>query len=335
MSLFNIFSGQLSSVIEWKDKDTNLLWYKHPAKRDEIINASKLIVAPGQGCVLVYEGEIKDVLNEPGMYNLKTDNHPFITTLGNLRQNFDSEHKLYIFFYRNAAVLNQFWGTQAPIKYLEPEYKLPVELGVNGSLAYRISDPTFFYVNVTGNQDAMSKEALQDVIVNKILEAIRALFAMQQPPYLQIDATLAGFSQNFRGDLQADFDTMGLTLLDFKILGSQFDPETHKRIGSIADITSQNRAAQEAGLSYTELEKLRALRDAAKNEGGLAGIGAQLGAGMELSKIFGSAKEQAVFSSGDQGDFTQKLQKLNLLLQESIITQAEFDQLKKQILSNI
>ncbi len=335
MSILNIFSGQLSSIIEWKDKGSNLLWYKHPARRDEIINASKLIVAPGQGCVLVYEGEIKDVLTEPGIYNLKTDNHPFLTTLGNLRQNFNSEHRLYLFFYRSAAVLNQLWGTQTPIKYLEPEYKLPVELGINGSMAYQITDPTFFYINVTDNQDAVTQEALQDVIVNKILEAVRALFALQQPPYLQIDATLAGFSQTFRNELQADFDTMGLRLLDFKILGTQYDDKTQERIGSIADITSQNRAAAEAGLSYVELEKLRALRDAAKNEGGLAGIGAQLGAGMEVSKLFSTTKSQFGDAADSDADFAQKLKKLNLLLQENIISQAEFDQLKQQILSKI
>jgi membrane protease subunit (stomatin/prohibitin family) len=84
-----------------------------------------------------------------------------------------------------------------------------------------------------------------------------------------------------------------------------------------------------------ELEKLRALRDAAKNEGGLAGIGAQLGVGMELGKQFDLQKEEIKDNIQEEGDFVEKLQKLQLLLRENIITQDEFDTLKKQILNKI
>ena len=84
-----------------------------------------------------------------------------------------------------------------------------------------------------------------------------------------------------------------------------------------------------------ELEKLRALRDAAKNEGGLAGVGAQLGVGMELGKQFNLEKDQIKDSIQQEGDFVEKLQKLQLLLRENIITQEEFDTLKKQILNKI
>ena len=95
--MLNIFRKQLASVIEWNDNSPNILWYQFPAtNNNQIINASKLIVAPGQGAVLVYEGKIADVIEDAGIYNLKTDNHPFITTMLKLRQSFKSEHKLYI-----------------------------------------------------------------------------------------------------------------------------------------------------------------------------------------------------------------------------------------------
>ena len=95
MGITNIFRNQLSAVIQWNVDKQQYLWYKYPTKTDEIKNASKLIVGPGQGAVLVYEGKIVDVLTEEGTFNLKTDNHPFFTTLVNMRQNFESEHKLH------------------------------------------------------------------------------------------------------------------------------------------------------------------------------------------------------------------------------------------------
>ncbi|MNR17585.1 hypothetical protein D3C85_1342560 [compost metagenome] len=90
-------------------------------------------------------------------------------------------------------------------------------------------------------------------------------------------------------------------------------------------------AAGEGGLTYVELEKLRALRDAARNEGGLAGAGLQLGVGMELGKTFDVAKEEQL--NAPATDVVTKLQQLKLLLDEGIITQEEFDTKKKEWLS--
>ena len=140
MGIFNIFGNQLSIVIRWDNADSTMLWYKYPSKRDEIINASKLIVAPGQGCILVYEGQIADVIETEGSFNLETDNHPFITTLTKLRQNFESEHKLDIYFFRRTQIINQHWGTPSPIKFIDSTYNIPVEIGLNGNFSYRIAE---------------------------------------------------------------------------------------------------------------------------------------------------------------------------------------------------
>ncbi|MND94199.1 hypothetical protein D3C80_864090 [compost metagenome] len=153
--------------------------------------------------------------------------------------------------------------------------------------------------------------------------------------YNEIDSQLPVLSNDIKAAVEQDFKDLGLEITDFKILGTQFDANTQRRIGEIADLTTQNQAAQQAGLSYVELEKLRALRDAAKNEGGLAGIGAQLGVGMELGKQFDLQKEEIKGNIQEEGDFVEKLQKLQLLLRENIITQDEFDTLKKQILNKI
>ena len=88
MSFLKIFNNQLSKVIRWENSNPGILWYKYPHKHDEIINASKLIVAPGQGCLLVYEGQIADIIENEGIFNLETGNHPFITTLSNINWRF-------------------------------------------------------------------------------------------------------------------------------------------------------------------------------------------------------------------------------------------------------
>jgi membrane protease subunit (stomatin/prohibitin family) len=60
---FNLFRGQLAQVIEWADPQPGLLLWKFPSATDELKDASKLLVGPGQGALLVYEGAVAAVLD--------------------------------------------------------------------------------------------------------------------------------------------------------------------------------------------------------------------------------------------------------------------------------
>ena len=73
MALGNFFKRQLKTVIEWTNQEPNVLFYEFPTPTSEIKNASKLIINPGQGCILVYKGEVIDVIIKSGIYELSTD----------------------------------------------------------------------------------------------------------------------------------------------------------------------------------------------------------------------------------------------------------------------
>ena len=334
MGLFNFFKKQIATVIAWQPQDPSLLMWKYPAATDEIKNASKLIIAPGQGCVLVYEGKITDVIDTEGIYNIRTDNHPFITSLLKIAQLFESEHKMGLYFYRKAEVLNQGWGTSSPIKYMDEYYKIPIQLSAYGNFSYRLDDAAKFFADYVGSQNAYSTEAFREAIQSRIQQVLTACFAEAKLHYTQIDAEIDRLSTTIKGQLAQDFDTFGIVLRDFRIEGNSFDEETQSRIGKIADITADSHAASEGGLSYVELEKLRALRDAAKNEGGLAGAGVGLGAGMSLGKVFSNSIDE-VTQPAVGVDPMEQLRKLKLLLDENIITQEEFEQKKKEYLNKL
>ena len=333
MGIFNIFGNQLSKVIRWDNADSTMLWYKYPSKRDEIINASKLIVAPGQGCILVYEGQIVDVIETEGSFNLETDNHPFITTLTKLRQNFESEHKLDIYFFRRTQIINQYWGTPSPIKFIDSTYNIPVELGLNGNFSYRIAEPRHFFTQIIGTRTELYTNEMSAVITERILQLVANVINEKRYSYTEIDGKLDDIAHDIAAKINNEYTEMGLCLTDFRIVGTQFDEQTQERIGRIADISADIKAAEQAGLSYTELEKLRALRDAARNEGGLAGTGLQLGVGMELGRKFNEQTDN--FISAGNSDAAEKLRKLKILLDEKIISQVDFDTKKQEILSKM
>ncbi len=334
MSLTHFFKKQFATVIEWTNQQPGILLYKFPAPTEEIKNSSKLIVAPGQGCLLVYEGKVADVLSEEGVYFLETGNHPFITTLQKLKQAGESEHKMHLFFYRKAESVNQPWGTASPVKYVDAVYGFPVELGMNGNYSFRIQKPQAFFTEIVGFKDVYSTADVRALLQSRIAQKIISYLAEARISYQQIDAQLSAISTVLKESLNAEFEMIGFELTDFRIGGTAFDAQTQKRINSIADVTAETMAAAQGGLNYVEMEKLKALRDAARNEGGLAGAGLQLGAGMEIGKLF-AAQQDAVTANNANADPVVQLQKLKLLLTEGIITQEEFEAKKKDWLSKM
>ena len=335
MGIANLFRNQLSTVIQWQADKQQYLWYKYPTKTDEIKNASKLIVGPGQGAVLVYEGKVVDVLTEEGTFNLKTDNHPFFTTLVNLRQNFESEHKLHIYFYRKAQVTNQQWGTSSPVKFIDEQYNLPVEMGVNGTFSYQISDVEHFFKDIVGARTEVSNSEIRDLILGRLSQNIVTTIHKLGYSYNQIDGHLSEIGKELATLLNEETQKLGFTLTDFRVDGTLFDEQTQERIGRIADVTADSQAAQAGGLTYAELEKLRALRDAARNEGGLSGSGVQMGVGLEMGKQMGAATQLMNERSAADDDLSRRLARLRLLRDENVITDADYEAKKRELLNEL
>lgn len=337
----NFFKRQLRTVIEWSNQSPDILFSQFSAPTDEIKNASKLIINPGQGCILVYEGKVIDVLSEQGTYELTTANHPFVTNLLKIMQSFESEHKMRVYFFRVAELVNQKWGTSTPIKYVDPVYQFPIELGAYGTYSISINQAESFFTNIIGTKATYTANDLRQLMVSRIIPSIASHLASQGYSYQTIDAQLTQLSLAIKETLQATFNDLGLSLTDFRIEATSFNDETVERINKIADSRTDALSAEQVGLNYVDHEKLKALRDVAKNEGGLAGAGLQLGAGFELAKSFDLNKistnspsnQTTELNSSD--DAINQLKKLKSLLDDGILTQDEFDTKKKQILERI
>ena len=339
MGIKSFFKRQLRTVIEWKVQDASVLYHRINTPTDEIKNASKLIVSPSQGCLVVYDGKVMAVLSEPGTYEMQTDNHPFITTLLNLVQNLESEHKMRFYFYRSAEMVNIAWGTASPVKYMEPVYKLPVTLGAYGNFSVRVGDAAVMFANLIGNITDYSADNVREVVTSRVIPQLSSFLAQKAYPYQEVDQHLADMSAERKEKTTEELEKLGLTLTDFRIEAVTFDDDTMERIGKIAEMTTEARAAEEVGLDYERVQKLGALRDAAKNEGGLAGAGLQLGAGVQLAKdIFkqeGATTAKDAPAAQPNNDPTNRLRELKTLLDENLITTDEYNEKKQELLKTL
>ena len=326
MGLKDLFKRQLRTVIEWKEQDADQLFHLMNTT-DEIKNASKLIVAPGQGCIIVYDGKVMGTLTDPGIYTMETDNHPFFTSLLNLAQQAESEHKMRFYFFRTAEMVNVLWGTASPVKYIEPDYKIPVALGACGNFSIRIANAEQMFTTLLGTVADFSAHDVQNLVASRIVAPLTSFLAAKAYPYRKVDSHLLEMSAELKMRTAEELARLGLELTDFRIDSVTFDDDTMERIGRIADMTAEKRAAEEVDLDYVGMQKLAALRDAARNEGGLAGAGLQLGAGVQLAKdIFKNEKEE---------DPATRLRTLKALLDEKLITEEEYEKKKNEILSKI
>jgi membrane protease subunit (stomatin/prohibitin family) len=346
MGFWDGIKRQLRSVIEWNGEG-DVLFEQWTENGDEIKNASQLIVGPGQGVIFVYEGKIKAVHTKEGLYNLDTDNIPFITTVVKFMQAFESEHKVGIYFFRTTEFLDQKWGTSSPIKYVDPEYKFPIKLLAYGNYSFRIENAENFFVNVLGEQERFGASALQEVFADRLVQPMTDFLAESSFAYTQIDKNRNEIAEGIKGMANQTFADLGFVLTDFRVESTSFDEETEKRIGRIADISAESQAAQAAGLSYAEMQKLEALKDAAANEGGIAGMGVGMGAGMGLGQMMGMQMGNQMMGQNAQTPATpasttssqkspaDRLAELKKMKDAELISAEEFETKKAEILKSL
>jgi membrane protease subunit (stomatin/prohibitin family) len=252
-------------------------------------------VNPGQAAIFVYEGKVQAVQREPGLTELATANIPFWTTLTKVLQAFESEHKANVYFVRTTEFLDQKWGTKGPVKYDDPKYKFPVGLRAFGNFSFRLAEPERFFTGVTSTRPAFSIEEARIALVDRMLTPLTDLLAQSGFSYAQVDRNRVELAEALKGGLAKVLSPLGFELTDFRIENTDFDDETKARIGKIADKIAEAQAINamsgvEAGAmrNYAAVEQLGALRDAAKNEGGVAGMGVGVGAGFGLGQAMAS-----------------------------------------------
>ena len=128
-----------------------------------------------------------------------------------------------------------------------------------------------------------------------------------------------------------------------RVSGVNYDPGTTERIGRVAQVTTETLAAAEAGITYEEMQRLEALRDAARNESGLGAAGLQMGLGLEIGKKITQANKDESAPApqvktadlGSDDPLLRRLTQLKLLLGEGVISQEDYDKKKQELLDQL
>jgi len=247
---------------------------------------SQVIVREAQRVVFFREGAALDVFG-PGRHTIATANVPLLTQ--KLQDWFTSGKTVFpaeVFFVSVKEFANRKWGTPQPIIVRNPGMGLGVALLQGfGSYSYQVGDPQQFVTQIVGAQGAYRTNDIEDRLRTMLLSVLQDALGETTAAKSVVD--LIGLTEELgaavRAKAQDDFAAIGLTLKTFYI--GNLKP-SDKSAQELRDMGMLDMA------TYTQLQAADAMRDAAQNPSGGAGLTAGIGAGMGVGDAIRQAIQQ-------------------------------------------
>jgi membrane protease subunit (stomatin/prohibitin family) len=286
MSIRDFLKKQFIDVIQWTEPGDGILAYRYPMQDMEIQNGGQLTVRESQMAAFVNEGRIADIF-QPGLYTLNTQTLPILTNLMNWDKAFQSPFKSDVYFFSNRLQVNQRWGTPNPITIRDKEFGA-VRLRAFGIYSYRLSDPRTFYTKVSGTRELYSVADIEGQLRNTIIGRMSDTFANSQVPFLDMAANQVALGQKIAEFLKPMFTDLGLTLDTFVVENLSLPDELQKLLDQKIGMNMVGDLNR-----YTQFQVAQSMPIAAANEGGTAGIGVGLGAGLTMAQQMMNAMKPA------------------------------------------
>ena len=249
---------------------------------------SQVIVRESQRVIFFRDGNALDVFG-PGRHTIATANVPLLTQ--KLQDWFTSGKTVFpaeVFFVSMKEFANRKWGTPQPIIVRNPGMGLGVALLQGfGTYSFQVGDPQHFVTQIVGAQGAYKTDQIEDRVRTMLLSILQD--ALGETTAAKSVVELIGLTEELgavvRAKAQDDFEAIGLTLKSFYI--GNLKPSS-KSAQELRDMGMLDMA------TYTQLQAADAMRDAASNPSGGAGLTAGIGAGMGIGNLMQQATSGAV-----------------------------------------
>ena len=279
MGLFDMVRGQLIDVIEWTDDSSDTLVHKYDMNGKEIMMGAQLTVRESQAAVFVDEGRLADVFG-PGRYELTTRNLPVMTALRAWKFGFNSPFKSDVYFVSTRQFMDRKWGTANPVMMRDSEFGM-IRVRAFGSFSFRVKDPAAFMREVFGTSSLFTAEGVEGQIRSLAVSALSDAIAESGIPALDLASKYDELSRRALDTLAPRVAGLGLELCGFVIENISLPEEVEKAIDrrtSMGVAGDLNR--------YAQFQAAEAMREAASNPGGMAGVGVGMGAGAAMGQMF-------------------------------------------------
>ena len=321
MDFWDIVKDQFLDVIEYEDKSNRLIVmkFRRESGNDELKQGSKVIVRESQCAVFLKGGQLADIL-PPGTYELNTDNFPVLTKLKAFPYLFVSPVIADLYFVSTRQFIDNRWGTKNPIMKRDKDFNM-VRIRAFGKFAFRITDVAYFMKEIFGTKGIVMTYDIVEYLSSMVTEVFSTTVGETEMSVLELAAGYRILSSAMQERLNGQVRMTGIQFSDVIIENISLPEDVERMI----DEQSGIGIAKSDMESFMKYQTARAMRDAAKQKGGLAGLGAGMALGNTMAQKSSGSDNQSKSRA-------EQLRELKALLDEEILTQDEFDEEKKRIL---
>jgi excisionase family DNA binding protein len=280
--------ARIFDVIEYPSEMPDEIVHRFPeAGIGDYRIGSQVIVREAQAAVFFRDGNALDVFRA-GRHTITTANIPLLINLIGKAFNDRTPFPAEVYFVSMKEFANEKWGTPQPIIVRNPGMGLGVALLQGfGTYSFQVKDPQQFVTQIVGTQGAYHTTDIEERLRTVLLSKLQDVLGETTSARSVVD--LIGLTEEIgaavRAKAQDDFEAIGIQLKTFYI--GNLKPSS-KSAQELRDMGMLDMA------TYTQLQAADAMRDAAQNPSGGAGLTAGIGAGMGIGNLMQQATSGAM-----------------------------------------
>ncbi len=294
--------ARIFDVVEYPDEMEGEIVHRIPQEgAGDFRIGSQVIVREPQNAVFFRDGKALDTFSA-GRHTITTANIPILIDL--IGRAFDdrSPFTAEVYFVSMKEFADQKWGTPQPILVRNPGMGLGVALLQGfGTYSFEVADAQQFVNQIVGVSGIFTTQDIDARMRSMLLSKLQDLLGetTEATSVPELIGLVEELGIGVRAKAQDDFKAIGLTLKTFYI--ESLKPSDK----SAEDLRAMGMLDMDV---YTQLQAADAMRDAAQNPSGGAGLTAGIGAGMGIGNVLavslkgtGSGAGAAAAGGGSSG----------------------------------
>ena len=287
--------ARIFDVVEYPNEMRDELVHRIPeVGAGDFRIGSQVIVREAQNATFSRDGKALDTFG-PGRHTITTANIPLLIDLIGRAFNDRSPFTAEVYFVSMREFADEKWGTPQPILVRNPGMGLGVALLQGyGTFSFQVFDAQQVVnqlVGATGSYKMSDiRDRLRAVLLSKLQDLLGETTEASSVP--ELIALVEEMGAGIRAKAQDDFRALGLTLKSFYIESLKPSDKSAEELRAMGMLDMQ---------TYTQLQAADALRDAAQNPSGGAGLTAGIGAGVGIGNVLTDTLRQTG-QSGQQGE---------------------------------
>ena len=323
--------ADITSIIKYEGDNNTFIW-KSPI--EDFNSMTQLIVHENQEAIFFKDGQALDTFGA-GRYILETGNIPKLNKILNSNTNGNTLFHCEVYFINLTVQMAIKWGTDSKVRYIEPTYGVPLQLGASGEMNLQVSNGRKLLLKLVGttsgiawddNRGANFTKSLQNcfrpLISNAVKTNLTTAIKNKNINILEVDEHLTEIGDELHKAILPGFEEYGLTIPQFYLTTVVLPEEDNnfKKIKELYTISLQKRmieaetdirtakAKSEAEITASnrevELERQTTQTEIARREAERKMMEAQVQA--ESLKAQGFAEAEVMKAKGyDQKDVIQ------------------------------